>query len=147
MLRKIYSTTCYRRPIILHFSKFEGENETDKQAHLFIHELKNPRDVMLNKVQVVTGSDCSNPLSSLGEFVVQHVHRLVDEDEGVHDGLSVCRRLWEQLVGNWQEVRSGVLWANQVIKSGDCKVISNFCGARHDWLSMWGAQEVYHSSC
>ena len=77
---------------------------------------------MLNKVQVVTGSDCSNPLSSLGQFVVQHVHRLVDKNEGVHDGLSVCRRLWEQLVGNWQEVRSGVLWANHVIKSGDCKV-------------------------
>ena len=51
------------------------------------------RDVMLDKVQIMPGSNSSDSLSSLSQLVVQHVHCLVNEHEGVHYGLTMCRRL------------------------------------------------------
>ena len=64
---------------------------------------------MLDEVQIMSGSDGSDSLSSLRQLVVQHVHCLVDEDEGVDDSLSVCGTFRKLFVRNRQEIRGGVL--------------------------------------
>ncbi len=47
---------------------------------------------MVDKVQIVSGSNGHSAASSLAQFLVRLVQGLVDKDEGIDDGLPVSQR-------------------------------------------------------
>lgn len=87
--------------------KLAQHNVVNKSHRVLNHTP--PTHIVVDEIQVVSGSDGHGPAPSLGEPGVGLMECLMDIDKGVDDGLSVSRGLRDLREHSWEQVRTHIL--------------------------------------